>query len=112
MPRKTVLCILCERQQKRRQSEFYLLFSLRRAVCSPCTSARASLSVVVQPLLDLVREYTGYHLALLAGLPYAERKGNKDFDVKVYVIFKSLLLILTNPSLYSIQSGRTVDKGT
>ena len=47
-------------------------------------SARANLSVVVDPLLNLIRQYTGYHLVLFAGVPTND--GRKPFDLHTYVL--------------------------
>ncbi|KAI0323655.1 hypothetical protein GY45DRAFT_1219394, partial [Cubamyces sp. BRFM 1775] len=39
---------------------------------SPLGRARDKLAVVVQPLLNLIREYTGFYLTLIAGFPLAD----------------------------------------
>ena len=48
-------------------------------------SARVNLSAVVEPLLNLIRQHTGFHLVLFAGIPLKDAtKG--PFDLKTYVI--------------------------
>ncbi len=37
--------------------------------------------LVAQPLLELLRQRTGYYLELMAGVPLKE--GEKDFELKV-----------------------------
>ncbi|TFK81530.1 hypothetical protein K466DRAFT_604430 [Polyporus arcularius HHB13444] len=43
--------------------------------------ARKNLALVAQPLLELLRQHTGYYFELIAGVPLKE--GEKDFDLKV-----------------------------
>ncbi len=38
---------------------------------------------MVQPLLELLRRYTGYYITLIAGVPLTE--GEKEFELKSYV---------------------------
>ena len=43
--------------------------------------ARNNLSTVVEPLLNLIREMTGYYLVLFAGKPNVS--GLQEFDLRV-----------------------------
>lgn len=43
--------------------------------------ARAHFVVVVQPLLELLRNYTGFYITLVAGVPLSE--DDQDFELRV-----------------------------
>lgn len=69
-------------QRKPRPSTSLVVIDVRALVSEVVRniSARANLSAVVEPLLNLIRQYTGYHLVLFAGIPLKD--GTKPFDLK------------------------------
>ncbi len=42
--------------------------------------ARQNFSLIVQPMLELLRRYTGFYIACIAGVPLTE--GEKEFELK------------------------------
>ncbi|KAH9855414.1 hypothetical protein C2E23DRAFT_882800 [Lenzites betulinus] len=44
-------------------------------------SAQDNIATIVQPLLELIREYTGYYITLIAGIPMSS--GDRDFKLKI-----------------------------
>ena len=46
---------------------------------------------MVQPLLELLRRYTGFHLVLIAGVPLKEGPRSTDIQMYVYILFTMLL---------------------
>ena len=60
---------------------------------------------MVQPLLELLRNYTGFHLVLLAGV--ALKEGSQSTDIQMYV-GPLLTAFVADVGVLRLQAGRTM----
>ena len=60
----------------------------------PAYSACEKFSLVVQPLLELLRENTDYYIVMLAGKPHPEPEPGREFDLKACVVATLLEFVL------------------